>query len=103
MAGPEFFQTLMGKRFFESTMPRIADALEALAKRPPDPVATGVFQDDGFTFNTYETYVEYEQANRDELATTLGCGNSWREIQLAASKAVKNDRKKPVNQYKEAV
>ena len=31
MAGPEFFQTQMGHRFYESTMPRIAKALEQLA------------------------------------------------------------------------
>ena len=30
MSGPEFFQTQMGKRFFESTAPRIATALEGL-------------------------------------------------------------------------
>ncbi len=29
--GPEFFQTLMGRRYYESTMPRIADALERIA------------------------------------------------------------------------
>ena len=28
---PEFFQTVMGKRFFESTAPRIASALERIA------------------------------------------------------------------------
>lgn len=28
---PEFFQTIMGQRFYESTMPRIAKALERLA------------------------------------------------------------------------
>jgi hypothetical protein len=31
MAGPEFFQTQMGHRFFEGTMPRIADALRTIA------------------------------------------------------------------------
>ena len=30
--GPEFFQTQMGQRFYTSTMPRIADALETIAK-----------------------------------------------------------------------
>lgn len=32
---PEFFQTLMGQKFYESTMPRIAAALEALAEKQP--------------------------------------------------------------------
>ena len=29
----EFFQTVMGKRFFEGTMPRLADALTKIAKQ----------------------------------------------------------------------
>jgi len=33
MSGPEFFQTQMGQRFYNSTMPRIADALERIADR----------------------------------------------------------------------
>ena len=32
MAGAEFFQTPMGRRFFEATLPRIAGALEDIAK-----------------------------------------------------------------------
>jgi hypothetical protein len=39
MSGPEFFQTLMGKRFYETTLPelvkqlgRVADGLERLNK-----------------------------------------------------------------------
>lgn len=28
---PDFYQTVMGRRFFESTMPRIARALERIA------------------------------------------------------------------------
>jgi hypothetical protein len=31
MSGPEFFQTGMGRKFFEHDVPRIADALERLA------------------------------------------------------------------------
>lgn len=31
MPGPEFFQTVMGKRFFEGTMPRIANSLQRIA------------------------------------------------------------------------
>lgn len=31
MSGPEFFQTRMGAKFYEVTMPRIADALEQIA------------------------------------------------------------------------
>ena len=30
MSGPEFFQTLMGARFYEGTMPRVAEQLERL-------------------------------------------------------------------------
>ena len=30
--GPEFFQTPMGKRFYESTVPRIAESLEKLTR-----------------------------------------------------------------------
>lgn len=33
MSGPEFFQTRMGQKFFEGTMPRIADALTTIAER----------------------------------------------------------------------
>jgi hypothetical protein len=29
--GPEFFQTVMGKQFYDGTMPRIAKALERIA------------------------------------------------------------------------
>jgi hypothetical protein len=32
MSGPEFFQTQMGARFFQATMPSIARNLEKLAK-----------------------------------------------------------------------
>ena len=32
MAGPEFWQTVMGRRFIEGTMPRIAEELKALNK-----------------------------------------------------------------------
>ncbi len=32
MPGPEFFQTRMGHRFFESTLPRLVDVLEKIAK-----------------------------------------------------------------------
>lgn len=32
MAGIEFFQTLMGHKFFEKTLPDIADSLGALPK-----------------------------------------------------------------------
>ena len=31
--GPEFFHTPMGHRFYEGTMPRVAEALERLAQR----------------------------------------------------------------------
>ncbi|TRZ48564.1 MAG: hypothetical protein D4S01_10140 [Dehalococcoidia bacterium] len=81
-------------RLIEGTLPRIAEALEALAKKLPNAEAPeeGIYISGhgGKTFITYETFVEYEQTNRDELAQTLGCGNSWREIQQAAAKAVKN-------------
>ena len=30
MSAPEFFQTRMGQRFYEATMPKIADQLERL-------------------------------------------------------------------------
>ena len=42
MSGPEFFRTIMGRQFFDSTMPklvkqlaRIADALEHKARAQP--------------------------------------------------------------------
>jgi hypothetical protein len=42
MGGPQFFETRMGQRFYEHTMPevakqlaRIADALENIASRQP--------------------------------------------------------------------
>jgi hypothetical protein len=31
MNGPEFFQTLMGRRFYEGDVPRVAQALERIA------------------------------------------------------------------------
>ena len=34
---PEFFQTPMGHRFYESTMPRIATALETIAEKLQEP------------------------------------------------------------------
>lgn len=40
MPGPEFFQTPMGRRFYESTMPDIATALLRIAgvlEKPPKP------------------------------------------------------------------
>lgn len=33
MSGPEFFQTPMGRKFYEADVPRIAKALEKLAQR----------------------------------------------------------------------
>ena len=30
--GPEFFQTIMGKRFYEGTVPNIARSLECIAE-----------------------------------------------------------------------
>jgi hypothetical protein len=33
MPGPEFFQTRMGQKFFESDVPRIARALESIAEK----------------------------------------------------------------------
>lgn len=32
MSGPEFFQTGMGRKFYESDVPRSAEALERIAK-----------------------------------------------------------------------
>jgi len=32
MSGPQFFETGMGKKYYDGTMPRIAKALEAIAK-----------------------------------------------------------------------
>jgi len=32
MSEPEFFQTRMGKTYYDHTLPRIADALETIAK-----------------------------------------------------------------------
>lgn len=40
MSGPEFFQTMMGKKFYEGTMPRIATALEKLTKALEEEDAT---------------------------------------------------------------
>ena len=31
MSGPQFFQTVMGQRFYEGTMPKLARAAEAIA------------------------------------------------------------------------
>jgi len=32
MSGPQFFETRMGQHFYDHTVPRIADALEQIAK-----------------------------------------------------------------------
>ena len=32
MSGPKFFQTMMGKIYYESTMPRLVKALEKIGK-----------------------------------------------------------------------
>lgn len=59
MSGPQFFQTKMGQRFFEETMPKlvgelallnpslraIADALQALHARPADPDVTAAAEE----------------------------------------------------------
>jgi hypothetical protein len=39
MSGPSFFQTLMGRQFFDATMPRLAKALERIAERLEQPPA----------------------------------------------------------------
>ena len=45
--GPEFFQTVMGQRFFTSDVPRITDALEKIAdKLDADNKNKPVFSDD---------------------------------------------------------
>jgi hypothetical protein len=40
--GPEFFQTPMGRRFYESTVPDIATALLRIAERMENPPAASV-------------------------------------------------------------
>lgn len=35
MSGPEFFQTVMGHRFYERDVPKIAEALSEIAKVAP--------------------------------------------------------------------
>jgi hypothetical protein len=37
MSGPQFFETRMGQTYYQGTMPRIAKALEAIAKPPINP------------------------------------------------------------------
>jgi hypothetical protein len=42
MSGPQFFQTNMGARFYQATMPRIAEALEKIAKKLDEqPIQSG--------------------------------------------------------------
>jgi len=33
----EFYQTKMGRQFFEATLPRLIDALEEIARKLPEP------------------------------------------------------------------
>ena len=42
MSGPSFFQTLMGRSYYEGTLPRIARALERIAEalEAQNPTAT---------------------------------------------------------------
>jgi len=44
MAGPEFFQTRMGQKFYEHDVPQISEALQALAKcvEPLQTIAKGL-------------------------------------------------------------
>jgi len=63
MLGPEFFQTPMGHRFFQATMPSIAHNLEKLAKHFAD--------EDKPTFSNRETAtvlaaLRYFQANHSD-------------------------------------
>jgi len=43
MSAPELFQTPMGRKFYEGTMPRIAAALELIAQRLPHPLSSAVY------------------------------------------------------------
>jgi len=47
MSGPQFFQTRMGQKFYEHTMPTIADALEKIAKNsePDEGIDTSQLKD----------------------------------------------------------
>lgn len=52
--GPEFFQTVMGQRFFTSDVPRITDALEKIAEKlDADNKNKPVFSDDQLDMKIY--------------------------------------------------
>ena len=76
MSGPEFFRTGMGRIFYESTMPTIAKALEAIAKRmEPAPSL--------MTAEEAQLMRRDEQAERgtriSAMAATIAAGISTRE------------------------
>ena len=62
--GPEFFQTVMGQRFFTSDVPRITDALEKIAdKLDADNKNKPVFSDDQLD-ETWERMLNRKTENK---------------------------------------
>ena len=71
MGGPEFFQTPMGRTFFDHNMPRLVAALEAIGVRRPTEVMLARYP---------EALVGCMRAGTQQLAPPEGDG--WRFRQL---------------------
>jgi hypothetical protein len=86
MPGPEFFQTVMGQRFYEGTVPklidavtRVADALESQKTIPMDAVVTRVAVDAVFAADCLHLLRKARDAAPDEwdaLAHSAAGGES---------------------------
>lgn len=67
MSAPEFFQTLMGKRFYEHTMPELVRQLDQLNKC----LATKVFPDQTRVAAEYEAAANKQEGRAEHLQARL--------------------------------
>ncbi len=77
MAGPEFFQTPMGKRFFEGTLPQIAQSLEKIAKNleeDPEIVDTSQLKDPYIRLDIPDSNL-YVEVKLDDEGVTIDIFN----------------------------
>lgn len=86
MSGPEFFQTRMGQIFFESTMPRIAQALEQLVGRGPADHKANEF------LNAWMAQVD---AREEHIVAWMGTVND--RLSALTDRMMMADRRAPTN------
>ena len=78
MSGPEFFQTVMGQRFYGSTAPRIAEALENLVKvteRANDLKERELKMREERKAEIDEMFDEEDRINKGEFGVCRSCGS----------------------------